>query len=222
MERGRRQCMLLHSASKEVYDVYDSLQIPAESTYDEFNTLLSEYLAEKRNMQFVRYVFRNESQSVSQTIDNYYTKLKGLAKHCEFADIDDDIFSQIIQRCSDNHVREKRLSEPNFSLPSRLLYARSRESRGVPRIWEGGGQEIFFSDLGICMSRSDMLRMAKPCALLGGFGGMFPRENFLKRCNLVRFRVYFDQILSLFFSKNAIFYIKNKYFRYTFVMEDFS
>ena len=86
----------------------------------------------------------------------------------------------------------------------------------------GGGQEFFFSDLGICMSRSNMLRMAKPCALLGGFGGMPPRENFLKRCNLVRFRVYFDQILSLFFSKNAIFYIKNKYFRYTFVMGYFS
>ena len=37
-----------------------------------------------------------------------------------------------------------------------------------------GGQEFFFSDLGICMSRSDMLRMAKPCALLGGLGGMLP------------------------------------------------
>ena len=72
----------------------------------------------------------------------------------------------------------------------------------------GGGQEIFFSDLGICMSRSDMLRMAKPCALLGGFGGMLPRENFLKRCNLVRFRVYFDQILSLFFSKKYHFLYK--------------
>ena len=76
-----------------------------------------------------------------------------------------------------------------------------------PGFGRGGGQEFFFSDLGICMSRSDMLRMAKPCALLGGFGGMPPRENFLKRCNLVRFRVYFDQILSLFFSKDAIFYI---------------
>ena len=52
--------------------------------------------------------------------------------------------------------------------------------RGVPRIWEGGGQEFFFSDLGICMSRSDMLRMAKPCALLGGFGGMLPREKIFK------------------------------------------
>ena len=44
------------------------------------------------------------------------------------------------------------------------------------------------------MSRSYMLRMAKPCALLEGFGGMPPQENFLKCCNLVRFGVYLDQI----------------------------
>ena len=62
----------------------------------------------------------------------------------------------------------------------------------------GGGAKNFFSDLEICMSRGDMLRMAKPCALLVGFGGMPPpRENFFKWCNLVRFGVYFDQILSL-------------------------
>ena len=70
--------------------------------------------------------------------------------------------------------------------------------QGRPQDLGGGGPRIFFSDLGICMSRSDMLRMAKPCALLGGFGGMLPRENFLKRCNLVSFRVYFDQILPFF------------------------
>ena len=82
--------------------------------------------------------------------------------------------------------------------------------RGVPRIWEGGPR-IFFPDLGICMSRSDMLRMAKPCVLLGGFGGILSRNFFLKRCNLVRFKVYFDQILSLFFFKNYLFlYIKKK------------
>ena len=81
-------------------------------------------------------------------------------------------------------------------------------SWGVPRIWEGGWQEFFFSDLGICMSRSDMLRMAKPCALLGGFGGMLLREIFLKRCDLVRFRVYFDQILSLFLFKKYHFLYK--------------
>ena len=77
-----------------------------------------------------------------------------------------------------------------------------------PGFGRGGGQEFFFSDFGICMSRSDMLRMAKPCAVVGGFGGMLPREIFLKRCNLVRFRVYFEQILSLFFFKNYHFLYK--------------
>ena len=64
-----------------------------------------------------------------------------------------------------------------------------------PGFGRGGGQEFFFSDLGTCMS-------------LGGFGGMLPRENCLKRCNLVRFRVYFDQIVSLFFSKKCHFLYK--------------
>ena len=48
-----------------------------------------------------------------------------------------------------------------------------------------------------------MLRMAKPCALLGGF------EIFLKWCNLVRFGVYFEQILFLKTFKNYHLLYKN-------------
>ena len=58
------------------------------------------------------------------------------------------------------------------------------------------------------MSRSDMLRMAKPCALLGGFGGMPPDKFFFKWCNLARFGVYFDQSLSLKNFKNYHFLYK--------------
>ena len=49
-------------------------------------------------------------------------------------------------------------------------------SQGRPQDLGGGDLEFISSDLGICMSR----RMAKPCALLGGFEGMLPRENFFK------------------------------------------
>ena len=87
-------------------------------------------------------------------------------------------------------------------------------SGASPGFGRGGGQEFFFSDLEICMSQSDILRMAMPCALLGGFGGMLPRENFLKLCNLVRFGVYFDQILSLNNLKNYHFLYKNCIFLY--------
>ena len=45
--------------------------------------------------------------------------------------------------------------------------------------------------------------------LLGGFGGMLPRENFLKWCNLVRFREYFAKILSKNNLKNSHFLYKS-------------
>ena len=50
-------------------------------------------------------------------------------------------------------------------------------TRGVPRIWEGGAKNFFL--------RFGNLHVAKRCALLVGFGGMLPRENFLKWCVLV-------------------------------------
>ena len=43
----------------------------------------------------------------------------------------------------------------------------------------------------------------------GGFGGMLPREIFVKLGNLVRFGVYFDQILSLKIFQNYHFSYKN-------------
>ena len=49
-----------------------------------------------------------------------------------------------------------------------------------------------------------------------GIGGMLPRENFFKWCNLVRFGVYLDQILSLKIFLNYYFsykiYINHHFF----------
>ena len=74
-------------------------------------------------------------------------------------------------------------------------YTIKRVGRGVPRIWQGGGKNFFFQIWKFACRK-----------LLGGFGGMPPRENFLKWCNLVRFGVYFDKILYL---KNYHFLYKN-------------
>ena len=66
-----------------------------------------------------------------------------------------------------------------------------RHTHGRPQDLGGGGARFFFFRFG-------NLHVVEPCALLGGFGDMLTREKCLKRCNLMRFRVYFDQILSLF------------------------
>ena len=97
----------------------------------------------------------------------------------------------------------------NLSFVSKVLekvVAKRLDTGASPGFGRGGAKK-FFSDLGICMLLCDMLRMAKPCILLRGFGGMLPRENFLKRCNSVRFRVNFDPNLSLFFFQKLPFFI---------------
>ena len=77
-------------------------------------------------------------------------------------------------------------------------------SGASPGFGRGGPRNFFFRFGNLHVSK----RHAAHCEVLGGFGGMLPREIFLKRCNLVRFRVYFDQILSLFFSKKCHFLYK--------------
>ena len=57
-----------------------------------------------------------------------------------------------------------------------------------PQDLAGGGAKKFFFQI---------WKFACRFALLGGSGGMPPREKFFKWCNLVRFGVYFDKILSL-------------------------
>ena len=59
----------------------------------------------------------------------------------------------------------------------------------------GGGVQIFSGKVGAFAWRFAHAARGKAKRLLGGFGGMLPREIFLKWCNLVRFREYFANIL---------------------------
>ena len=65
--------------------------------------------------------------------------------------------------------------------------------QGRPQDLGGGGQHFFFLILEFACREAT--RIAR------GFGGMLPREFFLKQCNLVRFRVHFDQICLYFIQK---------------------
>ena len=80
--------------------------------------------------------------------------------------------------------------------------------QGRPQDLGGGGQEFYFFRFGTLHVAKRHAAHGEAMRITRGVGGMLHRENFLKRCNLVRFRVYFDQILSLFFFKNYHFLYK--------------
>ena len=72
----------------------------------------------------------------------------------------------------------------------------------------GGGPRIFFSRFGNLHVAKRHAAHGEAMRFARGVGGHVPREIFLKWCNLVRFGVYFVQILSLKNFKNYHFYIK--------------
>ena len=71
--------------------------------------------------------------------------------------------------------------------------------QGRPQDLAGGGKNFFPRFVNL---HGEAMRFAR------GVRGHAPRENFLKWCNLVRFGVYFDQILSLKNFKNYHFLYK--------------
>ena len=104
------------------------------------------------------------------------------------------------------HHRFKVQTFPN------LLFQKVKANQRCPQDLAGGGKKYFCSDLKICMSQSDKLRMANPCSLLGGFGSMPPppEKIFLNGTIwCVRFDAYLDQILFFKNFKNYHFLYKN-------------
>ena len=71
--------------------------------------------------------------------------------------------------------------------------------QGRPQDLGGEGKNFFF--------RFGNLHVGEAMRIASGVRGHAPPRNFLKRCNLVRFRAYFDQILYLFFFQKLPFFI---------------
>ena len=78
--------MLLHYAGEEVFDIYDSFTDEKKGPADGYETLvasLNSYFQPKVNTDFETFQFRQYSQSPSETMDSYYTRLRLQAAKCE-------------------------------------------------------------------------------------------------------------------------------------------
>ena len=78
--------------------------------------------------------------------------------------------------------------------------------QGRPQDLRGGGGKKYFFRIGTLHVAQRHAAHGEAMRFGRGIRGYALRENFFKWCNLVRFGVYLDQILSL---KNYHFYVKN-------------
>ena len=70
-----------------------------DNAYTATKRALDAHFSPKRNVEFEVYTFRLARQNVVESMDTYQASLRALAKYCEFANVDGELKSHIIQTC---------------------------------------------------------------------------------------------------------------------------
>ena len=123
----QKRALLLHYAGPDVDDIFDTLTDTGEDKdYKKAVEKLNEYFNPQINTTYEVYNFRTAKQKEEESLDTYHTRLRQLAKTCEFADADKEIKEHIILTCTSNALRRRALRE-NFSLKDLLQHGRALE-----------------------------------------------------------------------------------------------
>ena len=125
-DAAQKRALLLYQVGEATQDIFDTLADTGDD-YDTAITKLDEYFTPKRNLDYEVFKFRNTAQNAGETIDQYATRLRKLVRNCEFADIDRELKSTIIQNCLSKRLRRIALRD-DLTLDALLAKARSIET----------------------------------------------------------------------------------------------
>ena len=100
----QKRALLLYQAGQETQKIFDTL----DGTGDDYKTALEkldEYFLPKKNVDYETFQFRQASQKSDETVDQFVTRLRKLAEHCEFPDLNRELKLAIIQNCTSKRLK---------------------------------------------------------------------------------------------------------------------
>ncbi|CAB4025058.1 Transposon Ty3-I Gag-Pol poly, partial [Paramuricea clavata] len=126
-DQKQKRAILLHLAGAEIQEIFETLP----DTGDDYKTALeklNEHFNPCKNIAFERHVFRQATQRADESMDAFVTRLRTLAKTCQFdTSLDEMIRDQVIEKCASNALRRRLLREQELTLNNLLSIARSFE-----------------------------------------------------------------------------------------------
>ena len=129
-DNKRKKAILLHFLGEEGQDLYETLKgtEPADNQYEHAIEKFNEYFLPKKNIPFERHIFNSRSHLKSETVAAYTSRLRILAKSCEFDTLEEQMIrDHIVQTCSSACLRRKLLQEASLTIESLLDTARRLE-----------------------------------------------------------------------------------------------
>ena len=140
-EGERKRALLLYQAGPEVYKIFKTLPDTGDTKdYAKAKDALTKHFEPAKNPIYEIYNFRQAKQSVDETIDQFHTRLRTLAQHCDFHDTDFEIKMQLVCNGTSSRLRRKALRDPNYKLEDMLIDGRKTE---VSSAQASGMEETF-------------------------------------------------------------------------------
>lgn len=89
---------------------------------------LSDHFNPRKNLFYEKHAFRQVRQEEGESIASYATRLRNLAKHCDFHDVNREIIGKIVEGSNSKDVISKILRSSNdLKLEELLDWGRTRE-----------------------------------------------------------------------------------------------
>ena len=108
----QKRALLLHCAGMAVQDIYFTLtEEDGDNVYQKVTKTLEKHFEQKINVPYERYAFRTMKQEDSETIEEFITRLRRKAVLCKFANVDQQIRDQVIEKCRSHKLRVKLLEK---------------------------------------------------------------------------------------------------------------
>ena len=127
-DKKKKRALLLYQAGPKVREIFR--QIPENGNDDVFDKaieLLNAHFEPQKHRLYDVYEFRQAKQGSTETLDQYYTRLRTLPKRCDFADPDFEIMLQIVLYGTSGRLRKQALRDPKMTLQGLLVTGRQLE-----------------------------------------------------------------------------------------------
>ncbi|XP_068675612.1 uncharacterized protein [Montipora foliosa] len=129
--KKRQRALLLHYAGEATNEIFDTLSNTTagegQDPFDKAVEALTNYFTPRQNREYETYVFRQAKKENNVSISAFHTRLRQLAITNEFADVDREIKTQIVQSCSSHKLRTNALENPSYTLTQLLDAGKAME-----------------------------------------------------------------------------------------------
>ena len=128
-DKKRQRALLLYQAGPQVREIFAQLSdVGGESDFALAKEKLTQYFEPQKNRRYEVYRFREQKQGEQESLDNFHTRLRNMAKVCEFHDENFEIEEQILIGGRSSRIRKRALRDPEYSLKDMLIDGRRDET----------------------------------------------------------------------------------------------